>query len=242
MRAVVFGATSAVGHYIVASLISKEFGTDWTEVVVVTRREYPDFDGLAEDDLDASKIKRVAWPEPFEEKHDELIEQIAGFDAMFVSLGALGSKDGPEMLTRVDLDYVTACGLLAKAAGVKHTSVLTAMGADSTRKNLYYRIKGESEERLKELNLPQLHLFRAGALIGRKFVDKDGKSMVRDKGMWDTVVNNPVAKKMLARMSVRCVDLGRCMVHDAEFALLNGEQGCKTYDNAAILEQCAQFS
>jgi uncharacterized protein YbjT (DUF2867 family) len=241
MRAVVFGATSAVGHYIVSSLISRELGMSWTEVVVVTRREYPDFDGIAKSELDAGKIRRVAWPEPFEENYVELIGMLTGFDACFVSLGALGSKDGPDMLKKVDLNYVTLCGVVSKAAGIKHTSVLTSMGADATSKNLYYRIKGESEERLKELNLSQLHLFRAGALIGRKCVNKEGTVVVRTKGMWDKLVNNPLGKLVLGRMAVKCVDLARCMVHDAEFALMNEEQGCKTYDNAAILGQCATF-
>ena len=88
-------------------------------------------------------------------------------DEVFCCLGTTIKKAGSQNAFRkVDYEYPTALGDLAKSAGVKKFLVISAMGADSRSNIFYNRVKGQMEDRLKKLDLPALHIFRPSLLLG----------------------------------------------------------------------------
>jgi uncharacterized protein YbjT (DUF2867 family) len=57
---------------------------------------------------------------------------------------------------------------MAKTQGAKQLLIVTAMGADTSSRFFYNRVKGEIEEALNGLGLPALHIFRPSLLLGNR--------------------------------------------------------------------------
>ena len=88
-------------------------------------------------------------------------------DEVFCCLGTTIKKAGSQKaFRRVDYEFPTALGTLAKSAGAQKFLVISAMGADSRSNIFYNRVKGQLEDRLKKLELPALHIFRPSLLLG----------------------------------------------------------------------------
>ncbi len=66
----------------------------------------------------------------------------------------------------VDFDAVLAFARAAKVAGVNRLGVVSALGADARSAVFYNRVKGEMEQALRALGLPQLVLARPSLLLG----------------------------------------------------------------------------
>ena len=68
----------------------------------------------------------------------------------------------------VDFDAVLAFARAAKVAGVNRLGVVSALGADARSAVFYNRVKGEMEQALRALGLPQLVLARPSLLLGER--------------------------------------------------------------------------
>ena len=88
-------------------------------------------------------------------------------DWAFCCLGTTIKTAGSQAAFRVaDFDAVLAFGRAAQAAGVNRIGVVSAMGASARSSVFYNRIKGEAEQALAALGLPQLVLARPSLLLG----------------------------------------------------------------------------
>ena len=151
--ALVLGATGVVGTQLVNVLSTNE---NYEAIHMLTRKELKyknptckvhivDFDNLEQ----YADLFRV---------HD-----------VFICLGTTIKKaKTKEAFRKVDYDYVVEAGKLAKSAGVRNLLVISAMGADSSSKFFYSRVKGDMEETLKQLKLNSLHIFRPSLLLGER--------------------------------------------------------------------------
>jgi uncharacterized protein YbjT (DUF2867 family) len=110
----------------------------------------------------------------FEERvvaFDRLELELSGLRVthVFCCLGTTMAKAGSEAaFRRVDFDYPLALGRAARAAGARKFLVVTAIGADSTSRIFYNRVKGELEQALAELGIPELHVFRPSLILGER--------------------------------------------------------------------------
>ena len=78
-------------------------------------------------------------------------------DLAFCCLGTTIKRAGSQGAFRaVDHDAVVAFGTAAKAAGVRHFLVVTALGADARSSVFYNRVKGEVENSLRALGFDAL--------------------------------------------------------------------------------------
>lgn len=66
----------------------------------------------------------------------------------------------------VDFDAVLAFARAAKVAGANRLGVVSALGADARSAVFYNRVKGEMEQALRALGLPQLVIARPSLLLG----------------------------------------------------------------------------
>lgn len=231
MKAVVVGATSAVGHFIVEAL---EANGAWTSIVLVLRKSTSDFDGFSKVTIKLlSSLDELAT----------LATDLHGFDAMFCSLGAYAKLDGPEVLKKVDLDYVAASASLAESSGITSFALVSAPEADATLPEtvtgwaLYKRVKGLAEEAVKQKNIKFIYIFRPGVLFGRKEAKR--VASVRSKGRWDTMVSvfDSCCCCVRSAVGIRCSTLGEVMVEVVTKHGFLGESGGNvTISNADIIK------
>lgn len=174
--AAVLGGSGAVGTEVVQQLVSRP--EEWGKVLLVNRRnvaalaalprvsehvvDMPDGGGAA---LSASA---------------EAILRDNAVDAIFVTMGVgRPSKVDEAELQKVDVELPAAFASAAKQAGVRHCSLLTAVGADASATpstlpffrtsaggGLYNQCKGRIEQEVKALQFSSLSSFRPAALIG----------------------------------------------------------------------------
>lgn len=79
------------------------------------------------------------------------------------TIKAAGSRDA---FRAVDHDAVLAFARAARAAGVRHFGVVSALGANPQSRNFYSRVKGEMEAELATLGFGSLLIVRPSLLSG----------------------------------------------------------------------------
>ena len=93
----------------------------------------------------------------------------SGVDEIFCCLGTTMKKAGSEeAFYKVDFTYVFETAKLGKAAGVKTFVLNSAMGADAKSAFYYNRVKGEIENKLRELAFEKLVIVRPSLLMGHR--------------------------------------------------------------------------
>jgi uncharacterized protein YbjT (DUF2867 family) len=103
----------------------------------------------------------------------EIVADFAALPALppaRVAISALGTTiraAGSQAAFRaVDYDAVLAFARAAKAAGVTHFIVITAVGADAGSSVFYSRVKGEVERDLAALGFARLDIVQPGLILG----------------------------------------------------------------------------
>src|SRR5665648_352937 len=113
--------------------------------------------------IDFEKIAQLKFDEPL--------------DDVFCTLGTTmkqaGSRDN---FKKVDYEYVVALANLGKQYGASKFIVVSAMGANSKSAVFYNKIKGMTEDALKNIGFNQLIILRPSLLLGvrveKRFAEK----------------------------------------------------------------------
>jgi uncharacterized protein YbjT (DUF2867 family) len=88
-------------------------------------------------------------------------------DIAICALGTTIRQAGSQEAFRaVDEEAVVSFARAAKAAGVDHFLIVTAVGANPEASVFYSRVKGEAEQRLGKLGFRRLDIIRPGLLLG----------------------------------------------------------------------------
>ncbi|MBK9176396.1 MAG: hypothetical protein IPM46_08650 [Flavobacteriales bacterium] len=89
-------------------------------------------------------------------------------DAVICCLGTTIRNVGGDKaeFIHVDKDLVLGLARWAIAQGVGSFVVVSAIGADAKSRVFYNRVKGEMEQELKAIGLPELHIFHPSILTG----------------------------------------------------------------------------
>lgn len=201
-QAVVVGATGAVGSALVRELIASP---TCGGVVAVIRR--------ATDLFDASVGRNRVHLEVADFAELEVVtERVAdGCSAAFCTVG-IGQ---PRKISRaefrlVDVEYARAFARGAKAAGVRHISLLSAVGANAASRNWYLSVKGEAEQAVIGTGISRTSLFRPSLLVTRTI----------RYGLQDRLAQAlfPFVAPLLPRKwhQIRVEDLAAAMIANAE--------------------------
>ncbi len=90
-------------------------------------------------------------------------------DSIFCCLGTTIKKAGSkEAFRKVDFSYPKIIANYGLKIGANSFHIITAMGANSSSKFFYNKIKGEIEEYLDGLSFKQLHIYRPSLLLGQR--------------------------------------------------------------------------
>lgn len=89
-------------------------------------------------------------------------------DAVICCLGTTIRNVGGDKakFIHVDKDLVVGLARWAKVQGVRSFAVVSAIGASAMSRVFYNRVKGEMEQELKDIGLPELHIFHPSILTG----------------------------------------------------------------------------
>ena len=150
MKAIVIGATGAVGKELVRALLDD---ARYTEVAVFVRRD----PGVTHPKLTAHVIN-FEQPDTWR----ALVTGDVLFSALGTSLKQAGSKEAQR---RIDYDYQYMFAEAAHANGVPHLVLLSSLGADSRSSIFYLRLKGELNDAVQRLGFDTVHIVRPPSLI-----------------------------------------------------------------------------
>lgn len=156
-KAVVVGATGAVGSALVRELAASPA---CTLVVALVRRATTVF--AHAEGWEKIRIEVV----DFERLEHSTADVAAGCDAAFCTMG-IGQprKVSAEEFRRVDVEYAGAFARGARAAGVRHVTLLSSVGANAASHTRYLRTKGDAERAVIDAGIERVSLFRPSLLV-----------------------------------------------------------------------------
>lgn len=150
MRAIVVGATGAVGRDLVEVLCADP---RYTEVRTFTRRE------LCVDD---PKLRPYVVDFERTEGWHDLVQGDVIFSALGTSKKQAGSK---EAQYHIDHDYQLMFARFAKQNGVRHMVLVSSAGADAGSSFFYMKLKGVIERDVEALGFAGLTIVQPPSLI-----------------------------------------------------------------------------
>jgi uncharacterized protein YbjT (DUF2867 family) len=159
MKALVIGATGAVGKDLVEQLLKDD---TFDRVDIFVRRE-----------VKIPSAKLVSHIVDFD--HIETWASLLSGDVLFSCLGttikAAGSQDAQ---WKVDYTYQFEAAKAARAGGVRKLVLVSSVGANAKSKIFYARMKGQLDEDVAKLGFPGCFILRPPSLI-RKGSDRFGE-------------------------------------------------------------------
>jgi len=158
--AVIFGATGLVGNLLLEELIN----SDNYKVIKIFVRQSTGISNPRVEEI----ITNFSLPDSYSEK-------ITG-DNLFICLGTTIKKAGTVAnVEKIDRDLPAMLAEAAFKNGIKRIAVVSSLGADTTSKNYYLRIKGEMEESILKLGFEKAVIVRPSILLGERKEKRAGE-------------------------------------------------------------------
>jgi uncharacterized protein YbjT (DUF2867 family) len=160
--ALVFGASGMVGNYLVRQLLENPA---YSKVDIFVRNPAGHFHPkLREHQVDFGRLGDYA-------------ELIKG-DDLFVCLGSTIRKAGSvARFGEIDRDLPVKIARMAHENGVGGIAVISSLGADSSSRNYYLRIKGEMEAGVQNIPFDRIVIARPSMLFGTRKSFRLGESV-----------------------------------------------------------------
>ena len=152
--AVIIGATGAVGREIVNEILRGEY---YDRIYVLGRNS---ISRLPEDD----RLTKIVIDFENMRFDTSILDDADVFAALGTTIKIAGSKENQR---KIDVDYTVNFAKLCEGK-VRSFNVVSAIGANSKSKNFYNSLKGELEDKLKEMNLGTLRIFQPSLLISKR--------------------------------------------------------------------------
>ena len=152
--AVIIGATGAVGREILKEILGSEY---YERVYVLGRNSItslPNEERLTKIIIDFENINFDT----------SILENADVFASLGTKIKIAGSKENQR---KIDVDYTVNFAKLCEGK-VRSFNIVSAIGANSKSKNFYNSLKGELEDKLKEMNLGTLRIFQPSLLISKR--------------------------------------------------------------------------
>lgn len=209
--AVIIGATGVVGRVILNETLSGEY---YDKIYILGRSsisKLPDEEKLTKIIIDFENI----------DFDMDILENADVFASLGTTLKIAGSKENQR---KIDLDYTVNFAKLCEGK-VRSFNVVSAMGANSKSKSFYTSLKGELEDKLKEMNIGVLRIFRPSLLISKR----EDKRILEEVFFKISPILKVLLKGKLKKYSpIEASLLGKVIVR---FATENKGKGTYTYND-----------
>ena len=209
--AVIIGATGAVGKEILKEI----FGGDFYERIYVLGRN--SISRLPED----GRLTKIVIDFENMRFDTSILDDADVFAALGTTIKIAGSKENQR---KIDVDYTVNFAKLCEGK-VRSFNVVSAIGANSKSKNFYNSLKGELEDKLKEMNLGMLRIFQPSLLISKR---EDGRFLEELFIKISPLFKFLLKDKMKKYSPIEASLLGKVIVR---FATENKEKGTYTYND-----------
>lgn len=188
MKAAIVGSTGFIGKLLLDLL---KDDSDFKSVSVLTRKKI---------ELE-SKFKLLVG----DINQQELSDLDVAFCALGTTMKTAGSK---EAFYHVDHDLVIDFAQKSTAAGAQTFVLVSSVGADAKSSNYYLKVKGETEEDLKQIGFKSLIILRPSMLMGDRSEFRFGELI----GKAAMTVFNPLMLGGLTRYKgIQGKTVARCM-------------------------------
>ena len=152
-KAIIAGATGLIGSHLLNILLND---SNYSEVMILVRKAT---------DIQHTKLREVIVDF---NKLDNYQQEITGH-ALFCCLGSTQKKTPDiNVYYGVDHDYPLQLAQLALNNGVEQYHLVSSIGANTTAKNFYLKMKGETERDIEQAGLKCLHIYRPSQLTGNR--------------------------------------------------------------------------
>jgi uncharacterized protein YbjT (DUF2867 family) len=172
--AIVIGATGLIGSFITLKLLEDN---RYEKVKVFVRNhtgiKHPKLEENIVD-FDLLKNRRAEF------SGDEL------FSALGTTIKKAGSK---EAQYKIDFTYQYETAKAALENGVKSYFLVSSIGANYKSNNFYLRLKGELDEKVKQLYFERIRIFRPSILVGSRNEKRTGESIgIKASGIVTSII------------------------------------------------------
>ena len=205
--AVIIGATGAVGREILEEVLKKEF---YKKVYILGRSSVTKL-------VDNKKLEKIVVDFENLEFDINILNNADVFAALGTTIKIAKTKENQR---KIDLDYTINFAKICEGK-IRSFNVVSAIGANSRSKSFYTSLKGELEERLQEMNLGILRIYRPSLLIAKRA----DKRMMEDFFIKISPMLNPILRGKLKKYSP--IEVGLLGKEIVRFAIEN--KGEKTY-------------
>src|ERR1051326_1564196 len=168
--ATLIGATGLIGGELLSLLLNDDY---FEKVRILVRRPF---------DLVHPKLEKKLVD--FND-NDSLLVALDGSESIFVAVGTTQKKvrgDKAEY-RKVDYDIVVHAAKFCKLVGCKIFVLVSSVGANPKSGNFYLQLKGEIENKVKEMEIAAVHIMRPSILLGQRKesrpLEKIGQGMMR---------------------------------------------------------------
>ena len=161
MKAIVIGATGATGKEIVENLLNNQL---FSEVIILVRKK---------SFKNHSRLNEIVVDFEHLEQYKNVINADIAFSCLGTTLKIAGSKANQ---WKVDFDYQFQFAQLAKENNIPTFVLLSALGANSSSKIFYSKMKGTLEDVIKNLQFTSTYIIKPGSLI-RPNTDRLGEKL-----------------------------------------------------------------
>lgn len=164
MTATLIGATGLIGNYLLEELLNDSY---FDSVRILIRRP-----------LDVSHPKLEKKIVDFND-NDSLLVALSNSDVVFCSLGTTmkkikGNKDA---YRKIDFDIQVNMARFCKMTGCEKFILVSSVGANSKSSNFYLKLKGETEDAVKEVGLKSIHIMQPSILLGKRNESRLGEQI-----------------------------------------------------------------
>jgi len=161
MKAIIIGATGATGKDLLSAVLND---SEYDEVAIFVRRPI----GITH-----AKLTEVLTDFDNLEEVSGKIEGDVLFSCLGTTLKAAGSKENQR---HIDYEIPLEFARTARRNGVRRMVLLSAYGASPDSNVFYSKLKGDLEQKIKEIAFEQLIIFKPGLLL-RENSDRLGEKV-----------------------------------------------------------------
>jgi len=155
-KAIVIGATGAVGNNLVKELVN----SSKCELVTIIGRRQLELEGVT----NSPKVQQHIID--MEKIEEETMKVINGHQVAFSTLGVgQPTKIPRQELIKIEQGYTDSFAKACKSCGVRHLSLLSAVGVDINSSFFYMSHKAKIEENLTNIKFNRVSFFRPSVLV-----------------------------------------------------------------------------
>jgi uncharacterized protein YbjT (DUF2867 family) len=160
--ALIAGATGLVGSSLLQQLLAESY---YSKIIVLLRKPINIKDSrLVQLIVDFNNLEKYA-------------NELKAND-VFCTLGTTIKKAGSkEAFRKVDYEYPVKLASITHKNGAEKYIIVTAIGADANSLIFYNKVKGETEEKLKSLQLKHLYILQPSLLTGDRKEHRTGEKI-----------------------------------------------------------------